>query len=305
MMRATNDPGSPYYAAFVTPGNGISVQWRASQGGTSSNIVVAGTVPAYLMVARSTSGSTTSYTAYTSPNGSTWTAIAGSTVTLNLPTPLLAGFAITSHNQGTGSAVTLDTVSVGGAAPPPAGCPTSWSCADIGGATPSGSQSLSSGTWTVMGGGGDIWGTSDQFHYVTQTLAADGGVSARVASQTNSDPWAKAGVMLRSTTAAGSAYYSAFVTPGNGVVVQSRSATGATAVQEVQLTGTVPIYLKVARSGTTFTAYTSPDGVTWTAIAGSSISLPGISGSVLAGLAVTSHNVTTLSTVTFDHVTIG
>ncbi|MDQ0261896.1 hypothetical protein J2W20_003825, partial [Sinomonas atrocyanea] len=40
---------------------------------------------------------------------------------LDLPQPLLAGFAITSHLQGTSSAVTLDTVAVGTTSVPPPG----------------------------------------------------------------------------------------------------------------------------------------------------------------------------------------
>ena len=53
MMRATTDPGSPYYAVFVTPGNGIAVQWRTAQGGATSQVTTAGTVPLYLKITRS------------------------------------------------------------------------------------------------------------------------------------------------------------------------------------------------------------------------------------------------------------
>jgi hypothetical protein len=65
----------------------------------------------------------------------------------------------------------------------------------------------------------------------------------------------------------------------------------------------VPTYLAVSRSGSTYSAYTSSDGVTWTLVAGSSITL-NMSGPVLAGLAVTSHNGGTLSTATFDTVSV-
>jgi len=164
---------------------------------------------------------------------------------------------------------------------------------------------VTSGSWTVEGGGGDIWGTADQFHYVSQALPGDGAVSAQVASQTPSDPWAKAGVMIRATSDAGSPYYAALVTPGNGIVVQSRDALGDNAVEEVGVTGTVPVFLEVTRKGTTFAAYTSTDGVTWTEVAGSSVALGNISGSALAGIAVTSHNDATLSTATFAQVSVG
>src|SRR5205823_3598583 len=148
------------------------------------------------------------------------------------------------------------------------------------------SQSFNGGTWTVKGEGVDIWNASDQFHFVWQSLAADGSVSAHILSQTNTDSWAKAGTMLRQSTDPGSPYYAAFVTPGNGVVVQYRSTQGGTSIHLVSITGTVPVYLKVARSGSTYTSYTSSDGTTWTPVAGSSITL-NLSGPVLAGLAVT------------------
>ena len=38
MMRLTTDPGSPYYAVFATPGNGVAVQWRTAQGGSTSQV---------------------------------------------------------------------------------------------------------------------------------------------------------------------------------------------------------------------------------------------------------------------------
>src|SRR5437588_4965142 len=97
-----------------------------------------------------------------------------------------------------------------------------------------------------------------------QSLAADGSVSAHIISQTNTSSWAKAGVMLRQSTDPGSPYYAVLVTPGNGIVVQYRSTQGGNGVQLAGITGTVPAYLRVARSGSTYSTYTSTDGQTWT-----------------------------------------
>jgi hypothetical protein len=109
--------------------------------------------------------------------------------------------------------------------------------------------------------------------------------------------------MLRQTSDPGSMYYAVFVTPGNGIVVQYRKAQGGKTTQIAAITGTVPVYLAVARSGTVYTAYTSSDGVNWTPVTGSSVTLS-MSGPVLAGLAVTSHNASVLSTVIFDTVSV-
>jgi outer membrane protein assembly factor BamB len=308
MVRATTDPGSPYYAVFATPGNGIVVQWRATAGGSSTQLVTPGTVPVYLQIGRyTTTGSNprTYYTAYTSPDGNTWTAIAGSTQVLSMNGSLLAGFAITSHDQGTGSAVALNSVQVTPTEfAPPGICPSLWNCADIGTVTPGpGGQNRSGGSWSVTGGGGDIWGTSDSFHYVWQTMAADGTVSSQVVSQTVTDPYAKAGVMIRASSDPGSPYYAVYVTAGNGIVVQSRDAVGDNAIQPASISsGTGLVYLQITRTGTTFSAATSTDGVTWTPIPGSSLILPNLSGAVLEGLAVTSHNTGQLSTAVFNAV---
>src|SRR5207244_5495663 len=138
-----------------TPDNVITVQYRALYLHDALPIFgFVGMVPAYLMVARSG----TTYSAYTSSDGIAWTLVAGSSITLNLSGPVLAGLAVTSHNTGTLSTVTFDTVSASTTAPPPpTGCPTNWNCADIGNSTPVGSQSLNGSTWTVQGGGYDIW----------------------------------------------------------------------------------------------------------------------------------------------------
>lgn len=300
MLRQTTDPASPYYAAFVTPSNGVVVQYRAAQGGSAAQAVqVSGTTPAYLRAGRS--GGT--FAAYTSTDGSTWSIVPGSMVSLGITGAVLAGLAVTSHNVGALSTVAFDSVAISTAAPALPVCPSGWTCGDVGGATPAGDETLTGGSWTIDGGGGDIWGTSDQFHFDQQPLAGDGKVSAHLTSQANTSPWAKAGVMLRQTTSAGSPYYAVYVTPSNGVVVQYRSAQDANAVQVVQVTGAVPAYLRVARSGTTYTTSTSTDGSAWTPLAGSTVTI-GISGGMLAGLAVTSHNTTAICTAVFDSVAV-
>jgi YD repeat-containing protein len=188
-------------------------------------------------------------------------------------------------------------------------CPSAaagWTCQDIGSPGKAGSQSFAGdGLWTVAGGGTDIVGTSDQFHFVSQSQAGDATLSAHVAAQTGTDPWAKAGVMVRASSAANAPFYAVLVSPGNGIAVQYRDTAGGTATHPANVNSVAaPFYVAVARVGTTYSGYTSPDGTNWTLIPGSSHTSSGLSGSVQMGLAVTAHNNATVSTATFDTVSL-
>jgi outer membrane protein assembly factor BamB len=301
MVRATTDPGSPYYGVFATPSTGVVVQWRAAQGGSTNQIIVSGAAPVSVRVTRWTdttiNNGPTYYAAYTSTDGTSWTLLSGSTLALNMPGTLLAGMATDSHNQGSAASVTMDSWSLS--------TTVTWRGLDINGAAPAGSQSESPTTMSVSGGGGDIWGTSDQFRYVifSQTLAGDGTAGAHVTSQSNTDQWAKAGVMLRATTDPSSPYYGVFLTPSHGIVVQWRDAQG-NATAQVGTAGNGPVYLNITRTGTTFSAAISTDGTTYTPITNSSVNLPNLSGALLSGLSLVSHNQGTLGTATFDSVNV-
>lgn len=179
-----------------------------------------------------------------------------------------------------------------------------WSGVDVGSPPFAGSDSIASGIWTITGSGRDIGGTTDQFHYVSQPLASDGSLSARVLTQTNSNSRARAGVMLRQSTDPAAPWYAAVVTPGSGIWVLERASFGGQVSTLANPAGSVPAYLRVDRTGSSVVASTSPDDVVWTPIAGSAGTF-GVSGAVLAGLAVTSHSSTKTSTATFDQVSVG
>ncbi len=172
---------------------------------------------------------------------------------------------------------------------------------DIGAPPTPGSLTSSGGTYTVSGSGSDIWGTSDQFNYAYQTATGDLTITARVVLETNTDLWAKAGVMVRASTAANSAFAGVFATPGNGIAMIVRTAAGIAAVDLAKKPGAAPVWIKLKRSANTFTGYTSQDGVSWTLIATKDI--PMTSG-VTSGLAVTSKRAFILNTTTFDNVSI-
>jgi outer membrane protein assembly factor BamB len=307
MVRQSSDPTSPYYAAFLTKSNGLAVQYRLAFGGTTTIVtqVTTASPPLYLEIQRVGD----QFQVATSNDGVTYTLVPGSTAKVPMPAALLDGLAISSGTQGTLDTVAFSAATVGSPntlpnpQPPATPCPNGWSCAAIGNPAVVGDQSLSGGTWTLKGTGIDIAGYSDQFHFVWQSLAADGTISAHVLSQTNTSDWARTGIMMRQSTDAGSAYYGAFVTPANGIVVQYRPTQGLDTSILTQNTGTVPVYLKIARSGNTFSAYTSSDGVNWAYVISSTITLS-LSGSILVGLAVSAHSGGAVSTATFDTVKI-
>ena len=61
------------------------------------------------------------------------------------------------------------------------------------------------------------------------------------------------------------------------------------------------VWMKLVRSGSSFSAYLSPDGVTWTSVLVNK-SLPTIPTTATVGIYECSHNPGALGTATFDNV---
>lgn len=177
--------------------------------------------------------------------------------------------------------------------------PLGWTDTDIGAVGIAGGASYSGGMFTVSGSGADIWSSADAFNYAHKTLSGDGQMIARVSSVENTASWAKAGVMIRNTLDAGSEYALMLVSAGKGTAFQYRTTTGGSAASTTAVAGTAPMFVKVVRSGSTLSGYTSPDGSTWTLAGQVTIAM---GSSVYIGLAVTSHNNTALCSATFDNV---
>mgnify|MGYP001129213339 CR=1 FL=1 len=162
-------------------------------------------------------------------------------------------------------------------------------------------------TITMSAGGEDIWGTADQFTYAFKSLSGDGSIMVRVDSLENSDPWAKAGVMIRNGLGADVKNAMAYVTADGRVGWQYRELPIGTSVstRSEPAAVTPPHWVRLTRTGNLIEAEHSSDGTTWEPMIEeanptepSSLEIP-MDATVLIGLAVTSHNVDVLTTAEF------
>src|SRR4029079_10735076 len=114
--------------------------------------------------------------------------------------------------------------------------------------------------------GTDIGGTSDQFHFVYQPLSGDGEVVARVQSISNSDSWAKTGVMIRETLAPDSRHAFSLLSAGSGYAFERRIDPASVTQLTNGARGAAPGWVRVVRTGSQFQAFQSNDGTNWTSI---------------------------------------
>jgi hypothetical protein len=185
----------------------------------------------------------------------------------------------------------------------PAGLSSAWAAQDLGSGTKAGSAYVTGDTAVVTGAGGDIFKDVDGGRMLTQALSGDGTIITRVVSMTNTNPWAKAGIMIREGTAANAKHAFCFVTPvtTNGVGFIRRTATGGMSTYTGGSKNTAPRWLRLVRSGTTITASESVNGTTWTTVGTVTVSL---ANPVRIGFAVTAGDNNKMCTAVFDVVSI-
>src|SRR5262249_47775499 len=126
----------------------------------------------------------------------------------------------------------------------------------------SGSASLDRRWGTLTNRGTDIWNTADQLTFLS--MPADGNVTieTRIEDIPHTNPWAKAGLMLRESLAADAANVAIVATPGKGISFQWRGATGETSHLVTPVPGGPGATLRLTRSGNRFTGQWL-NGTTW------------------------------------------
>jgi regulation of enolase protein 1 (concanavalin A-like superfamily) len=288
MIRGSLDPSSAQAFMLVSHAKGVAFQRRTADGNASvSTPGSTSSAPRWVKLVRT--GATIS--GYESVDGSNWTLVGTDTVAISGPTYM--GLAVSSHVTGTVATATFDSVTTS--------VPGGWADSDVGSVPFAGSASYKNGTFTVTGSGADIWGSADAFHDATTSLNGDGTIVARVATVQNVDAWTKAGVMIRETQNAGSAHAFMLVSAGKGAAFQRRDVTGGTSMSTAGSASRAPHWVRLTRSGNTFTAYESSDGTSWTQVGTDTIPMAQM---VYVGLAVTSHTTSASATCTFDNVSI-
>ena len=179
--------------------------------------------------------------------------------------------------------------------------------------------------------GPDGEAVTDSFYFARQPLDGNGSITARVTSLADGElpgqgsgssthtaqPWAKAGIMIKATTTAGSAYAAVMVTPGHGVRMQWNFTHDLAGLPGTPSASSLR-WLRLTRSGDTITGYDSTDGTHWTEIG--TASLAGLPSTTAAGLFAASPQYVTGAqgfannnnqpfydtkvTATFDHVSL-
>src|SRR5450432_3106639 len=178
---------------------------------------------------------------------------------------------------------------------------------DLGDIGVAGSTCRNGNVYTINGSGTDIGGNSDQFQFVyitgNDTVSYD--VTGRVTSQTAANASSKVGIMARDSMT-NTSRFAYVAVMGNKIIFEYRSQpSGPTTTIVATGTFTLPYYLKISKSGTTYSAFLSADGIGWTSIGSHDLNFGSdVTNIPNYGMAVTSADNTKLSTGKIDNFTL-
>jgi hypothetical protein len=176
---------------------------------------------------------------------------------------------------------------------------------DVGGPTKAGSHYTCDGdTVEVIGGGGDVWNTADQFYLASKSVSGNFDARVRVASLKGSNTITKAVIVARESTNADSRAFHVSVNPvppGRDLAQMGlRAVTGGTtaAVGTNVTPGGIPnAWLRITRVGDVFTGYRSTNATDWVQIGQTNQTFP---ANMEIGFGVTAHDNTLLATGVFS-----
>jgi hypothetical protein len=126
-------------------------------------------------------------------------------------------------------------------------------------------------------------------------------ITARVTEQTDTDEWAKAGVMIREGLDESARHALLARTPGNGLTFQWREEAGRGSDDDDAGPAVGAAWVRLVRVGSALIGYRSADGEHWERVASTTVPMGSV---VRVGLAVTSHDRRSVSQATFDNVAV-
>ena len=180
--------------------------------------------------------------------------------------------------------------------------PKPWQSTDIGGVEEDGNACHIDDRYVITAAGADIWDTDDAFHFQFQSLEGEGNITARILSLEVTDPWAKAGIMIRENLESGSRNVFLGLTAERGITFQTRSAEkDLTSSTRLETIPHAPIWVKIERRENVLRGYYSSVGVDWELLDEVQMDF---TPDVFIGLAVTSHDADRTTVAEFDSVNI-
>ena len=175
---------------------------------------------------------------------------------------------------------------------------------DVGGPARKGSAEFnaSNGQYRITGSGANIWAKADQFQYVWKEMTGNFTVTATMEFLGKGEDHRKAGIMLRQSLDADSAYGD-FVIHGNGMPgLQWRSNNGEdTNTFDLPFDGPGKYKLKLVRAGVGITVSIAKDGAELKEVMRTEVTFK---NPILVGLVVCAHNADNSDTVVFSDVTL-
>lgn len=157
--------------------------------------------------------------------------------------------------------------------------------------------------YRVTGGGADIWGRADAFHFVWTKMSGDMAVTADVQlTGASMQEKRKAALMIRQSLDANSAYADVAF-HGNGEIaaqwrLAANDASGDAVQKELMDTGS-PVRIRIERHGDRFTVMAGKPGGELVAMPPNAVVL---ADPVYVGLAVCSHDANGLTAAVFSNV---
>jgi regulation of enolase protein 1 (concanavalin A-like superfamily) len=300
MMRDGLAANARHAFLIQTPGTdrGVAYQRRTATGGATVHTAGPANAPGgFLLLVREGDMVSAFYRADVEANY----ILVGRQLFTGLPATVRVGFAVTSHADGTLARASFDNVAIVQ--------PEVWESFDIGDVSAEGRSYIDgpSGHHGVTGSGADVWGTADEFHFLSREVTGDFTFIAQARHVENVDPWTKAGLMLRDGMAADARHAFAIDTGSSqrGLAFQRRPTAGGATLHTAGPTDWPheEVWLRLVRQGNVVSAYYKGHSTsTWTLLGTQTFA--GLPATLRVGLAVTSHADGTLATAVFDNVAL-